>query len=152
MLVFMDAGGAGGAAGQIQAHLSRLRAGSLRVFGDWFGRPYDNQHVVVAAEASGDDLVVTFNEDECLVVTSPEGWEFNERVFCIRRGRRVIWRWYSYGLPKVPHNLYTIEHRVNERGDIEAKSDVDWYQPSFEPDAKLPAAELLGFDRTRATP
>ena len=49
--------------------------GSLRVWGDWFGKPLDNLHVVVGAQLDGHGtLVLEFNNHEVLRVARPRGW------------------------------------------------------------------------------
>lgn len=59
------------AANDVRESVGRLKSGTLRVFGDWFGKPYDNFHIVVGATSSGDDLIVTFGDDEQLIVNAP---------------------------------------------------------------------------------
>jgi hypothetical protein len=130
------------AAADLRSALSDVRRGSLRVYGDWFGKPKDNLHWPTSADADGDELIITFNEDEVLAVTSPYGWTFTSQVFRISSARRVVWRWYSYGRPKIAENLFTQEHRLGEDGRIVAQSDVDWYSPTFAPSLSAPAVEL----------
>lgn len=73
----------------------------------------------------------------------PEGWVFNQAIVCIDKASRVTWRWYYYGRPKIPSNLYSIEHWVAADGQVLARADADWYTPAFSPSEDLPAAELL---------
>ncbi len=113
------------------------------MFGDWFGREFDNCHLVRSARAEGEDLVVVFHEDEELWLARPVDWEFNEHVFRVQRAARVVWRWYSYGRPKVPENLFTIDHWVDDDGGLHTDSDVTWYHPTFSSSIDSPAAELL---------
>ena len=113
------------------------------MFGDWFGRPYDNIHIVRSAEAQGDDLVVAFNEDEELRVSNPTDWTFDEHTFRVRRATRVVWRWYSYGREKVRENRFTIEHWLDDEGQVHARSNEDWYTPTYAPSRAEPAVELL---------
>ena len=130
------------AAADIRVALPTIHSGTLRVFGDWFGRPHDNRHVPVGAHAEGKVLVVAFNEDELLSITMPEDWEFTSSVFRVQRAARVTWRWYYYGRPKVPANLFTIEHE-SDGESVVAWTDVDWYSPTFSPSPTYPAAELF---------
>lgn len=135
--------GAGAASKELEGRLGHLKVGALRVWGDWFGKPYDNQHALVGVQASGNELLLTFGQGERLLVESPEDWTFDEDAFCIRRATSVVWRWYAYGRPQSPANLYTIEHRVTAGGQVSARSDEDWYQPKFAPSPNLAAVELL---------
>jgi len=90
------------AARDLHAVIAAVKRGSLRTFGDWFGRPMDNIHVARSARVEGDDLVITFSGDEELRLTCPADWEFSESTFRVRNADRVVWRWYSYGHPKTP--------------------------------------------------
>jgi hypothetical protein len=101
------------------------------VLGDWFGRPLDNIHIMRSAVAEGDDLVVTFDEYEQLRVSDPGDWEFGEHTFRVQRASRVVWRWYYYGSPTLPENLFTIEHWIDDQEHLRARSDVTWYTPIF---------------------
>lgn len=131
------------AAAELSALIDEVKSGTLRMFGGWFGRPWDNIHVARSVQTAGFDLIVTFNEGEELTISNPANWEFSRDLFRVRQASRVKWRWYYYGRPKEPGNLFTIEPWIDEVGNVQARSDVDWYQPHFEPSTSKPAAELL---------
>lgn len=119
-----------------------VKSGTLRVFGDWFGRPYDNVHSAVSATADGDLLVVTFDEGERLSVWRPEGVAITRDEFRIRAAERVRWEWYSYGDPRTPENLCVEEHWV-EGGAVRATSTAHGHTRAFAPSLAEPAVELL---------
>ena len=92
--------------------LPRLKHGSLQLFGEWFGRPRDNNHSIVAAEADEDRLRLTFDDDETLDVWDPNELELESgRLFVIRSATRVRWEWFDYGEPKTPDNRHYIEYQ-----------------------------------------
>ena len=97
---------AGAIADQIQRALPNLKSGTLRMFGDWFGKPWDNFHTLVSAEAEGNCLVLTFDAGETLRVWDPAGFEGDAATFRIQRASRVRWQWYYYGRPHLPEDLY----------------------------------------------
>jgi hypothetical protein len=130
------------AAGELSDLIGRVKRGSLRVFGDWFGRPMDNIHVVRSAWADGDDLVITFDQGEELRITRPKDWEFSQDTLQVRHADRVVWRWYAYGRPRAAENLHTIEHWIGTDGTAQARSNEDWYTP-LDPSTGKPAVELL---------
>jgi hypothetical protein len=118
-----------------------VKAGTLRFWGSWFGKPHDNWHRVRGAETDEDKLIIHFGEDELLTVWSPRGGEFGSNVFAIREASRVRWDWYYYGRPRTPSNRYFEDFR---RGDsISVETNVDWYTPVFETDLNLPAVQIL---------
>jgi hypothetical protein len=51
----------------LQKYATEIR-GTLCVFGDWFGRPHDNWHSVIAFEFTEGHLRFSFNEGETLDV------------------------------------------------------------------------------------
>lgn len=53
---------------KINELVPNARSGTIRFFGEWFGRPYDNQHEIIAASATDDVLTVEFSGDEQLAV------------------------------------------------------------------------------------
>jgi hypothetical protein len=139
----MTASSAEEAAADLAAALGTVKRGTLRMFGDWFGRPMDNIHTARSATARGVDLVIRFDGGEELIVSDPGEWEFSPDVFRIGVASRVVWRWHFYGRSKVPENLFTIEHWVDAHGEVHGTSDVNWYDPVFDPSADEAAAELL---------
>jgi hypothetical protein len=127
---------------RIQQTLPGLKRGTLRLWGQWFGRPYDNTHSVVDCAAAGDLLRVTFDQGEVLSVSEPADAHFSESVFRIRRASRVRWEWFYYGRPKTAANLYYEEYS-SAGPTISARTNVDWYLPDLEPDPADPAVEIV---------
>lgn len=119
-----------------------LITGTLRVFGDWFGRPYDNVHVATAVAAERDTLVIDFEGREQLRVAGPAGWSVGPAGLVIAHARRVEWRWYLYGRPVVAGNRRTIEHSV-EDGKVRARTDAPWPPPTWTSSLDEPAVEIL---------
>ena len=117
--------------------------GSLRVFGDWFGKPYDNDHTVTRAAAEGDQLTIGFDEGETLVVWRPQGGFIDAtNGLRISRASRVRFEHFYHGRPRVQQNRYFVEHVVSG-ASVSARTDADWYTPHFAPSAAHPAVELL---------
>jgi len=131
----------GAIADQINA-LPRPAHGSLRVFGDWFGKPYDNDHHVRSATAESDRLVLEFDDDETLNIWAPSGVEVSSEEFRVARADRVRWEWFYYGREKLPANRFAIEH-VIEGSAVKASTTADWFEPRFQPSTEQPAVELL---------
>jgi len=130
-------------AGQISRALPNVKSGTLRFWGEWFGRPYDNRHTLVRCEASQDDLLkLYFHEDEVLSVWSPRGLTISSSSFRIAEAHRVRWEWFYYGRPKIASNLY-FEEFVKSPEGILVTSNIDWYKPDFRPTPSMAAVEIL---------
>jgi hypothetical protein len=77
------------AAFDLAAVLGSVKQGTLRMFGDWFGRPWDNVHIVRTVRADKRDLIVGFGEDEELAISDPAGWSFDAETFRVSEASRV---------------------------------------------------------------
>ncbi len=128
-------------ASQINA-VPNLKAGSLRFWGEWFGKPYDNQHTVVGCRSEGSTLVLDFDGAETLRIDDPKGVQFNPKVFSVADATAVRWEWFYYGRPHTPGNRYFYAF-VRSDSRITASTNVDWYKPNLAPSATEKAVEIL---------
>lgn len=96
-----------------------------------------------SAVVEGDELIIGFGQGEELRISEPANWEFDEHTFRVQKASRVVWSWYSYGLPHRPENLCTIEHRLDDEGAVHVSVEPEWHRPATEPSAIEAAAELL---------
>lgn len=119
----------------------RNRSGTLRMFGDWFGRPMDNVHKVVKAQAEGDCLVLTFEEGETLRVWNPSAYSTLGYTIQIAEADRVRWEWYYYGRDRTPENLLFHDYLKEDSRIVVSRSHGD-----DNPGASLgePAVEIIG--------
>jgi hypothetical protein len=127
---------------EIQKSLPKISGGTLRFWGVWFGRPYDNFHRIAACEHNRETLRLRFNEDEQLTMWSPAGLTLSSSVFQIKEAERVLWEWISYGRPKTQENRFFYDF-VRTPEAIAASSNVKSFEPNMETDSTLPAAEIL---------
>lgn len=106
--------------------------GSLRIFGEWFGRPHDNCHELMSMVAEADSVILGFDQGESLQVWSPSDPEFVSHRFAIRSASHVRWEWYYYGRPHLPQNRYFLDYIVAGK-TVDATTNVDWYSPALHP-------------------
>ena len=116
--------------------------GTLRIYGDWFGRPYDNIHMVVSATVRDGALVIAFDAGEELTLTNPTGLRIENAALRIDRADHVRLEWHTYGQPKTPEHLNWQEHWL-EDGRVRALAGVAWFAPSFSPSLDDPAVDLI---------
>jgi hypothetical protein len=129
-------------AARINEALRDLKAGTLRFWGEWFGRPYDNTHIVIGCNATGDVLHIRFNEGENLHLWSPEQAELDHRTFRIKNATRVRWEWFAYGHRKTEQNLYFMDFtRTDDRVDVQ--TNIDWYTPNLRPALRAAAVDIV---------
>ncbi len=129
-------------ADRIREASPRSKRGTLRFWGVWFGRPYDNLHSLVGCESNQDLLRMYFNEDEALNVWVPSGLVLEESTFQIRDAERVRWEWFAYGRTKIPANRF-FKDFVKNGNSVLASTNVDWYRPDLRTDPSLSAVEIL---------
>jgi len=116
--------------------------GSLRFWGEWFGRPHDNCHNLISCETEHTVLRLQFDQSETLSIWSPKGLTINRSGFRIAEARRVRWEWFAYGQAKTRENLYFLDF-VRHGEVITAFTNIDWYNPSLDPAASEAAVELV---------
>jgi hypothetical protein len=127
---------------RIRAALPSLKRGSLRFWGQWFGRPHDNVHTLVGCTAEGVRLRLVFDENETLSVSDPGEVTADHTTLRIVDASSLRWEWFCYGRPKIAENLYFEEYLKSSRG-VSATTNVDWYKPDLRPDANAPALEIV---------
>ena len=113
-------------ADEVNNLLPNIKVGTLCFFGVWFGRPYDNWHYIVRADANDNVLRITFNEGETLDVSNPMSCNLSSSQFEIRNAQKVLWKWYSYGLPKTNENLFYYNFEVNV-DEVQMTTNVTWF-------------------------
>ncbi len=69
--------------------LPHVKAGALRIWGEWFGRPYDNLHTIIGCQADKELLQIVFSEGETLIVWNPRGFQIGQETFRIDVAERV---------------------------------------------------------------
>jgi hypothetical protein len=123
----------------IRSLLPTIKSGSLRIWGQWFGRPYDNVHTISGAKAVDDALVLSFHGGETLTIYKPERSVFDNDVFRVALASRVRWEWYYYGRSRSPENLYYLDY-----GSEGQMLDTNWrLGETSRPTQTAPAVELL---------
>lgn len=71
------------------------KGGTMRFYGEWHGRPYDNFHRIANATLENNCLTVYFEHGERLTVIAPSGILNKEKCFEIKKADMVIWRYAS---------------------------------------------------------
>lgn len=132
-LTVMATGGKG-----IEAAILSFQGGSLQIFGNWFGQPYDNWHRPKSAVQGNGKLIETFDEGETLTIDEPEGIFASKTKFKVQRAERVKWEWYYYGRPKTPENRFFLEYIFRD-SEVVATTNANWFDPSFNVSPHKPA-------------
>ena len=121
----------------------QVKGGSLCFYGHWFGRPYDNCHEVKSISFDQADRLLTmdFNEGERLTLKNPNIIKEFKNQLTIATADKIHWTWHSYGNSQTNDNFFFIDIE-KENGQINGKSNVNWYKPDFS-DLSLQKPALL---------
>jgi hypothetical protein len=122
--------------------LPEVKGGTLRIWGDWFGRPHDNIHRIKHAAADAQAVTMTFDKGETLTVWRPVGYEIGGARFRILAADRVRWEWVRYGATESEAARSFLDY-VCQGPVIRGESNVTWFTPAFRTDSTMPAAELV---------
>lgn len=126
----------------IDTALPSAKQGTLRMWGQWFGRPYDNFHWAVGCHAFDEGLRFTFSEGEVLTIWQPLHVVLTEAKFEVSEAARVRWEWHWYGAPKVASNLKYLDYmRSGDRAELSSNEDLPISSTMVA--IAGPAAELL---------
>ena len=123
-----------------------LKSGTLKFFGQWFGRPMDNCHRItdLRFDEVGKVLEMHFDAGERLLVWNPANYSVGEQEFTIKEASKVRWEWYGYGGTQSRDNLYFIEYVKQESciQVISGKNGADYPGGRQLRDLKEPAVEI----------
>jgi hypothetical protein len=93
-------------------NLKEKPGGTLRFYGEWFGRPYDNYHKIL--ECSFDDglLIIKFDAGEFIKIWNPKNIILKDNELIIKESTCVEFIRYYYGKPQTEENVI-IERYTN---------------------------------------
>lgn len=105
-----------------------IRNGSLKFWGDWFGRPYDNFHTVIRATVSEDNvLTILFDQGEVVEISKPTKIISEKDKFYIPDASNIRFSWYYYGRDRIAQNLNYLEYSSQPNGSV-IRKDQNGFQ------------------------
>jgi hypothetical protein len=114
---------------QIASFVQRLpasrKSGTLRIWGQWFGRPMDNVHTCVSCAAKDDRVILNFDQGETLTIWAPIDVSVREAALCFDVASKIRWEWFSLEGDQDQKNLMFLEYEVKE-GKIMRSSNTEY--------------------------
>lgn len=116
-----------------QTDISIVNSGTLRFFGDWFGRPMDNCHVVNKIEYNQNQIIMHFEDNHVLTIENPNRIVKEEHSLIIERATKVRYEYGFYGpwnekrkyyLEYINENEAIIKHSGLLEGGLERKAKI----------------------------
>ena len=122
-----------------------FKGGSFRIFGDWFGKPYDNYHEIESAEFNDQlrRLTLNFKEGERLEIYNPKHIFEASTFLKIVQADRIKLTWFSYGKTKTTENQNFLDYKLTGK-KFTTETNVDWYKPIFDVSLGDPALMIYG--------
>ena len=98
--------------------------GTLRIWGKWFGKPYDNFHEIekIKFDENNNQLEIIFDEKEILTILKPSKIIITEKEFKIRSANQIKFEWYLYGEKQTKEN-FKFESYINKGISIKYESN-----------------------------
>jgi hypothetical protein len=93
----------------------QISSGSLCIWGEWFGKPYDKFHIVDTVRWGIDEIRIHFQEEEALFIHNPVRIVNEESRLLIGDATEILWVWYDYGKVHNYENMYIRQYI--KRGD-----------------------------------
>jgi len=86
-------------------NLEEKPGGTLRFYGEWFGRPYDNYHKILECVFKDGILEIKFDAGETIRIWNPNNIILNKNELIIKDSTCVEFLRYHYGKPQKKENL-----------------------------------------------
>ncbi|MET0447858.1 MAG: hypothetical protein ABW004_05610 [Aeromicrobium sp.] len=131
--------------------------GSFAFHGDWFGRPFDNQHRIVDAVDLPDDTVeVRFDAGELLVLRGARGVELVEQprddgyasswILVVKDVTSLMWQWGTHTRKDGSEHLLSITQEVDgdHVTDTQVRVDGTWRRRARRAHLQAVALHLSG--------
>lgn len=125
----------------ISSSLPFVKRGTPRLFGVWFGKPYDNWYTIIGCHVIDSHLIIYFDNDMLLHVWSPSGVTCNKEIFKIVDADKVRLEWCLNRQPR-PLDACFME-LVKRDGALDALPRGEGLFSIFRPSLEEPAVEVL---------
>ena len=124
----------------------KINGGTLRFWGNWFGKPMDNYHEIESVEFDNEKniLILTLNEEEKLKIWNPSNLEIGKKELRIKNADKILFEWHLYGEDKIAENL-KFESYINNGINIKFETDYIAEKRNDKCYKSEPALSIIGF-------
>ena len=123
-------------------NLEEKPGGTLRLYGEWFGRPFDNYHKILECMFKDRILHIIFETGEKIKVWNPDKITFNNSELMIKDSTCVEFLRYYQGKPQIEENLIIDRYSNDALINSSIKSGM-FYKKFIK--KGYPAVELFSF-------
>lgn len=132
-------------ADKVKNELHHFRGGAMRIYGDWFGRPYTNMHRLIGTDYDPElnVLTMTFSEGETLSIRDPKHIFDSSTMMKILHADSIRLDFlHSSDRNEAKKEYYLTYTRTKSK--VQTETNVDWYSPHFDTSAGDPALVIFG--------
>lgn len=96
----------------------KIVGGSLCIWGEWFGRPYEYFHTVESVRWERTKIAIHFDQGESLYISNPTKTVNQEKKLLVGDATKVLFVWYEYGKEHTYDNMYVRQYTKGADGRI----------------------------------
>ena len=71
----------------------KIEGGCISIWGEYFGRPYDNYHSITSLRWSHEEIAILFSNDQSLYIKNPIVKQNEKDIFVVEDASEVLWVW-----------------------------------------------------------
>lgn len=103
-----------------------VKSGTLRFWGDWFGRPMDNVHTVTNAIYKPKEgiLQLHFDQGEKCTVYHPVGIVNKKDRFLVKNASKIVFEWYAADQEHSEKNLCARIYSCSGKNEVLLEENV----------------------------
>jgi hypothetical protein len=122
-----------------------FEGGTLRFWGNWFGKPMDNYHQIkdVKFDSVLKKLILILNEGEKIKIWNPSELKLGKTELRIEKADKILFEWNYYGEEKSNENL-RFESYINNGEKIVFETDFRDNQKKANCNLNEPAFRIIG--------
>jgi hypothetical protein len=123
-----------------------INGGTIRFWGNWFGKPMDNYHEIenVEFDKTNNILILTLNDGEKITLWNPSDLEIGHKELRIKKADKILFEWHLYGENKIGENL-RFESYKNNGLSIEFETDFMPEKRNVVCHKSEPALSIIGY-------
>lgn len=124
----------------------KISGGTLRFWGNWFGKPMDNYHEIKMVEFKNEtrELTLILGEMEKVRIWNPSNVQIIQKELRIEKADKILFEWYYYGKDKTEENL-RFQSYIKKGTKIKFETDFMNNKQKTNCELTEPALRIIGY-------
>ncbi|MBP6184136.1 MAG: hypothetical protein KA479_04295 [Saprospiraceae bacterium] len=122
-----------------------FKGGSITIYGDWYGEPYEHNHKLVRTNYNENQkqLTLEFGDGAQLDIIHPRNILESPSFLKVIDADRVTLTIYRPDKSHIAEHRYFLDYQKHDK-HLHTSTNVDWYKPTFSTSLSAPAVMLYG--------